>query len=174
MATITATLPVARTRPRRPRNQPVAGRASFPEAIFVKQIDNSALRREVDRGKRRECFVLLGLGILFFVVVFAYAWQHFTCLRNGYELESLKGQRLTLEESNRELRLERAHLNSLERIDTMARQELGLGTPTPHQVIAVGEVGSGAAHDQLARNFASSPEAGTKPAHSPAPSAEER
>ncbi len=174
MATIAATLPVARTRPRRPRNQPVAGRASSPETVFVKRINNSALRREVDQGKRRECFVLLGLGILVFGVVFAYAWQHFACLRNGYEIESLKSQRLTLEESNRELRLERAHLNSLERIDTMARQQLGLGTPTAHQVIAVGAANSGAARDQLARNFASSSDAGTKPSHSPAPSAEER
>jgi cell division protein FtsL len=174
MATIAATLPVARTRPRRPRNQPVSGRACFPDTVFVKQIDNSRLRREVDREKRRECYSLLGLGILVFLVGFGYTWQHFNCLRNGYELESLKAQRSGLEESNRELRLEKAHLDSLERIDALARQELGLKTPAPQQVIAVDSVPSADSRTEVARNFAASGPPPAKPAYSPDRSAEGR
>lgn len=172
MATIAATLPVARTRPRRPRNQPVSGRACFPDTVFVKRIDNSRLRREVDRGKRRECYSLLGLGILVFLFAFGHAWQHFNCLRNGYEVQSLKAQQATLEESNRDLRLERARLNSLDRIDTVARQELGLKTPAPQQVVVVVAPGPASGNAELARDF--SPSSGPKPSAPSYLSSEER
>ena len=59
MATAAIALPKTR---RRPRNAPAAGRASFPEFYFVKQIDNSRLVREIDVERRRECFSLLGIG----------------------------------------------------------------------------------------------------------------
>ena len=61
MATIVTAIPRPKAK-RRPRNQPVAGRATLPDTYFVKRIDNSRLRREVDGEKRRECYGLLGLG----------------------------------------------------------------------------------------------------------------
>jgi cell division protein FtsL len=150
MATATLTIPRAR---RRPRNQPAAGRARFPEIYFVKHIDNSHLRREVDLEKRRECFGLLGLGILVFLFVMLFAWQHFQCVRNGYEIEQLKAEQTALEQWNRQLHLEQASLADPQRIDTLARQELGLVSPTPQQVIHVGGTGQ-AERPELARNFA--------------------
>ena len=153
MATAAVTLPRPR---RRPRNQPAAGRASFPEIYFIKYIDNSRLRREVDLEKRRECFSLLGLGILVFLFGLLFAWQHFQCVRNGYQIEQLKSERTALEEWNHQLRLEQASLADPQRIDTLARQELGLVSPGPQQVIQVG--GPEATPQQpespeLARNF---------------------
>lgn len=157
MATIAVTLP--RTK-RRPRSQPAAGRASFLEFYFVKHIDNSRLRREVDPEKRRECFSLLGLGILVFLFGLLFAWQHFQCVRNGYQIEQLKAERGALEEWNHQLRLEQASLADPQRIDTLARQELGLVPPSAEQVIQVG--GSGAAppaneNPEWARNFTTLP-----------------
>jgi len=151
MATIAVTLPRAR---RRPRYQPVAGRALFPEIYFVKQIDNSRLRREVDREKRRECFSLLGLGILVFFSCMLFAWQHFQCLRYGYQIEELKKQRTTLQECNHRLQLEEAALANPQRIDTLARTELGLASPEPRQVIPVGGLEPSPAESpaELARN----------------------
>lgn len=151
MATAAATLP----KPRRlPRNRPAAGRARFPEIYFVKRIDNSRLRREVDPEKRRECFSLLGLGILVFLFGLLFAWQHFQCVRYGYQLEQLKAQRAGLEEWNHQLRLEEASLADPQRIDTLARQQLGLASPSPRQVI---RVGPGRAPEpetpEFARNF---------------------
>ncbi len=152
MATAALSIPRAR---RRPRNEPAAGRASFPEIYFVKHIDNSRLRREVDLEKRRECFGLLGLGILVFLFGLLIAWQHFQCVRNGYALEQLKIERATEEQWSRQLHLEKASLADPQRIDTLARRELGLVSPQPQQVIQVGG-GAGATQaesPQLARNF---------------------
>ncbi len=153
MATAAVTLP--RTR-RRPRNVPAAGRASFPEFYFVKHIDNSRLVREVDVERRRECFSLLGLGIVVFLFVLLFAWQHFQCVRYGYQIEQFKHERTALEEWNHQLRLEQASLADPERIDTLARTQLGMVSPSPQQVIHVGEPEPAAASSEspeLARNF---------------------
>ena len=136
MATAAITLPKTR---RRPRNVPAAGRANFPEFYFVKHIDNSRLVREVDVERRRECFSLLGLGVLVFLFVLLFAWQHFQCVRNGYQIEQLKTESASLEEQNHQLRLEQAALVDPERIETLARTRLGMVTPSPQQVIPVGE-----------------------------------
>jgi cell division protein FtsL len=158
MATVSLTLPRAR---RRPRNQPAAGRASFPEIYFVKHIDNSHLKREVDLEKRRECFGLLGLGILVFLFGLLFSWQHFQCVRNGYEIEQLKAEQAAMEQWNRQLHLEQASLADPQRIDTLAREELGLVSPGPQQVIHLGSAGAAEVErPELARNF-SAASAGT-------------
>ena len=153
MATAAITLPKTR---RRPRNAPAAGRASFPEFYFVKHIDNSRLVREVDVERRRECFSLLGLGVLVFLFVLLFAWQHFQCVRYGYQVEQLKAEFTTLEERNHQLRLQQAALADPERIDTLARTRLGMVTPNPQQVIRVGRqepAANALDSPELARNF---------------------
>src|SRR5208337_1618041 len=135
MATAAVTLPKTR---RRPRNVPAAGRANFPEFYFVKHIDNSRLVREVDVERRRECFSLLGLGVLVFLFVLLFAWQHFQCVRYGYQIEQFKAERATLEEQNHQLRLVQAALADPQRIDTLARTQLGMVSPSPQQVIRMG------------------------------------
>jgi cell division protein FtsL len=124
----------------------------------MKQIDNSRLRREVDPERRRECFSLLGLGILVFLSGLLFAGQHFQCVRNGYQIEQLKTERAAMEEWNHQLRLEQASLADPQRIDTLARRELGLVSPHPRQVIQVGggEVSPPADNPQWAHNFSGS------------------
>ncbi|HTS71865.1 MAG TPA: cell division protein FtsL [Terriglobia bacterium] len=122
----------------------------------MKHIDNSRLVREVDMERRRECFRLLGLGVLVFLFVLLFAWPHLQCIRHGYQIEQLKAEYATLEEQNHQLRLEQAALTDPERIDTLARAGLGMVSPRPHQVIRVGEAAP--ASDDLeppvlARNF---------------------
>lgn len=153
MATTTLTLPKPR---RRPRNSPwrAAGRACFPDIYFVKPIDNSRLRREVDPKKRRECYSLLGLGVLVFLFVLLFARQHFQCVQYGYQIEQLKKQRAELEEWNHQLRLEQASLADPQRIDTRARKELGLAPPGPQQVIRIGPASAGLeGNTEFARNL---------------------
>lgn len=155
MATVAITVPKAR---RRPRNAPclAAGRATFPEVYFVKHIDNSRLRREVDPEKRRECLSLLGLGIVVFLFSLLFAWQHFQCVRYGYEIEQLKAQRAALEEWNRQLHLEQASLADPQRIDTLARKELGLARPGPEQMIPLNDPSASPTQPEsteFARNF---------------------
>ena len=153
MATAAVTLP--RTR-RRPRNGPAAGRARFPEFYFVKHIDNSRLVREVDVERRRECFSLLGLGVVVFLFMLLFAWQHFQCMRNGYQIEQLKRDQAALEEWNDQLRIEEASLADPQRIDTLARTRLGMVSPSPKQVIRLGEGGPlPPENPEFARNFSS-------------------
>jgi cell division protein FtsL len=122
----------------------------------VKHIDNSRLVREVDMERRRECFSLLGLGVLVFLFVLLFAWQHFQCVRYGYQIEQFKAAAAALEEQNHQLRLEQAALADPERIDTLARSRLGMVSPSAQQVIQVGEPVTAAAaleSPELARNF---------------------
>ncbi len=153
MATVAVTIPRPR---RRSRPQPATGRACVTDFYFVKRIDNSRLLREVDREKSRECFCLLGLGVLVFLFVFLIARQHFQCVRYGYQIEESKTQRAALEEWNHQLRLEQASLADPQRIDTLARQKLGLAPPDPQQVIRMDGArrdGAGLGGPELARNF---------------------
>lgn len=133
MATIATALPGPK---RRPRSQPVSGRASLPVFYTVKRIDNSRLRREINPEQRRECFALLGLTAVVFVFVFLFAWQHFQCVRLGYQIEQLKKEQASYEQWNHQLRLEHASLADPQRIDTLARNS-GLASPTPDQIIRV-------------------------------------
>ncbi len=152
MATTVVTLPNAR---RRPRNIPAAGRASLPEFHFVKHIDNSRLRREVDVEFRRECFGLLGLGILVFLFVFVLGYQHFQSMRLGYQVEQLKAESKALEEQKHQLRLEQAALADPKRIDALAHR-LGMVRPDPQQIIRLGSLNpapDALSGPELARNF---------------------
>jgi len=132
MATAAVTLPKLR---RRQVNPLVAGRASFPEVYFTKHIDNSRLVREVGLERWREYFNLLVLGILVFLFGLLLSWQHLQCVQNGYEIEGLKAQRVKLQEWNHQLRLSQAGLADPQRIDTLARKDLGMVSPSPQQVI---------------------------------------
>jgi len=132
MATAAVTLPKPR---RRPVNFLAAGRASFPEIYFTKHIDNSRLVREVGLEKWREYVNLLGLGVLAFIFVLLCSWQHLECVQGGYQIEGLKGQLVKQQEWNHQLRLSQAGLADPQRIDTLARKDLGMVSPGPRQVI---------------------------------------
>jgi cell division protein FtsL len=86
----------------------------------------------------RECYALLGLGVMIFLFFFLFVWQSFAFVRDGYELESARNDQKALLEWNRQLRVEHAALADPQRIDALARKELGLAMPEPHQVIRLG------------------------------------
>lgn len=138
---------------RRPINPPAAGRARIPEIYYVKTIDNSRLVREVDPEKRRQCYSLLGLGILVFLSVLLMSWQHLQCVRAGYEIEQLKVQRAALEEWEHQLAVEQAALADPQRIDTLARKD-GMVSPSPQQVIQWSGAGQPSPQPQESAEFA--------------------
>ena len=105
-----------------------------PEVYFSKAIDNSRLVKVEDPRRAREMRQFgVALGCLFLLVM-AYAFQHFKAIEYGYKIEALKSQRDGLVEMNHALRLEEASLRDPERIDRLAR-ELGLQSPQAGQVI---------------------------------------
>ena len=152
-----ATTAVTLLRPRRrPASLLAVGRASLPEIYYVKYVDNSSLVREVDPEKRRECFRLLGVGILLFLCLLLMLRQHLQCVRISYEIEQLKVQRAALEEWKHQLLLKQAALSDPQRIDTLAREDLGMVPPNPQQVVQAGAVDTVLPEqpesEQLARN----------------------
>ena len=112
-----------------------------PEIHFVKRIDNSRVVRMVDPKRRRE---MLSFGItltVFFLLVMVYLLQHLSAIEYGYRIEQAKADYSAIVESNRELKLEEASLQDLERIETAARR-LGMLPPVAGQVQLI-ESGSG-------------------------------
>jgi cell division protein FtsL len=100
----------------------------------VKQIDNSRLVRPAAPKVFRDYFRMVALGAVVAVGGLLYAWQHFHCILLGYQLEELKLERGQAAELSSQLRLEAASLRSPMRIESIARQELGLAAPLPGQV----------------------------------------
>jgi cell division protein FtsL len=76
-----------------------------------------------------------------FALVMMYAWQHFSAIEYGYKIEDVKGQRDSVAEANRLLRLDLAQLRDPERIDAIAKQ-MGLQSPDAGQVLRM-DAGSG-------------------------------
>jgi hypothetical protein len=117
---------------------PEARRKTFftgtPEIYFAKAIDNSRLVKVECPGRNREMRQFGTALAVLFLLVFAYAWQHFRAIEYGYQIESSKRELSNLTEMNRALRLEDASLRDPERIDLLARR-MGLVPPEPGQVI---------------------------------------
>ena len=68
-----------------------------------------------------------------------YVWQHIYVVRQGYELERLRGTHAKLVQENKMLRLEAGQLRSLRRVEEIARVRLGMLTPKPGQVVLLPE-----------------------------------
>ena len=117
---------------RTPVRRSVAG--ITPEFYFQKTIDNSRLVRVADPQRRREVRMFSAVMSVFFLLAMFYAWQHFSAIKHGYEIEAQKTQRDLLIEQSRALKLEEASLRDPGRIDLLARQ-MGLESPNPGQVV---------------------------------------
>ena len=105
--------------------------------LIGKSIDNSRVVREVDPRANRDLWWLLLLvsalvgGILF------YAWPHLQLRSTGIAAEQASRERDRLIEENRKLRLEKAALENLGRVETIATRDLGLAPPAPGRSIVV-------------------------------------
>ena len=117
--------------------QPVA-RPGTPEIYFARPIDNSRLVKVADPARSRELAQFTVACVVLFLLMMVYAWQHFSAVEYGYKIEQLRGQRDSLQEVNRELRLEEAALRDPERIDQLAHK-LGLASPQVGQVARIDE-----------------------------------
>src|SRR5947208_1727123 len=117
---------------RSPARRAVAG--ITPEFYFQKTIDNSRLVKVADPRRKREIRMFSASVAVLFIMIMFYAWQHFSAIKHGYEIEAQKTQRDLLIEQSRALKLEEASLRDPGRIDLLARQ-MGLESPNPGQVV---------------------------------------
>ena len=107
---------------------------------FDKKIDNSRVIRPIDGRCRLEYICLTLLGAIFVVGALSYAWQQYQWIQHGYAIGVAQTRVEELRETGRQLRIERATLNNPQRIDALARGELGMVGPSARQVVTL-EVG---------------------------------
>ena len=67
----------------------------------------------------------------------ALVWPHLEMVKIGYKVARLKKERDVLVQERRELRVEIAALRQLDRIEAIARKELGMVFPRPDQIVYV-------------------------------------
>jgi cell division protein FtsL len=101
------------------------------------KVDNSQVVREVDPRSFRDLFSLLVLVAVLVTGLVFYAWPHLQIRQTGMATERMNRERERLIEQNRKLRLEKAALENLCRVESIATRELQLQTPPPERVIVV-------------------------------------
>lgn len=107
------------------------------EVHLQKRIINSNVIREADSKSHRDYIVITVLAAIFLFGLFAYAWQHYRWIQYGYRIEEAQKKKEQLTEIGRQLRLEQASLRSPQRIDAIARRDLGMVLPAPGQLVQV-------------------------------------
>ncbi len=103
--------------------------------VQFERIINSKVIREADTKSHQDYIMLTALAAMFLLALFAYAWQHYQWMQHGYRIEEVVRKREQLSEIGRQLRLERATLRNPQRIDAIARGELGMVVPAPGQLV---------------------------------------
>ena len=101
-----------------------------------KRVKNQVIR-EVDPIRQREFRQSLGVGILLVAVILFAAWQHHELRQHGYQMVEIEVELIKVQEENQRRRLEVEGLQTLERIYTIATEELGLEVPTAQAVVHI-------------------------------------
>jgi cell division protein FtsL len=100
----------------------------------IKRIDNSRLVRFAPPAQLKDFWRRVGVGAAMAACLLFYAWQHFECIQIRYRIEQLDTLQARSAELNQQLHLEVATLRSPMRVDSIARNQLGLTVPVPGQV----------------------------------------
>ncbi|HEU0106093.1 MAG TPA: cell division protein FtsL [Vicinamibacteria bacterium] len=125
------------------------------------RIDNSNVIREVDPRASRDLWWLLVLVMTLVGGLVLYAWPHLQIRETSRAQDRMSQQRERLLEENRKLRLEKASLENLRRVESIATRELGLQSPPAARVVVIERARTPAPGAQLAK------ELGTPAASSP-------
>ncbi len=98
--------------------------------FFVKQIDNSGMRREADPRAGGTCWRLIGSVVAAVVLLVCVLLPSAYSLLAGYEMQALRkeGQRLATEQAS--LELEEAQLVSPARMEELAREQQFIDPPS--------------------------------------------
>lgn len=95
---------------------------------------NARLVRERDRARARELRRFLMYGALVVVPLLAYVGQRVDFIRLSYKAGKFKQEKQQLLEAHKQLIVERSYLLAPDRIERLARQQLGLVDPAPEDV----------------------------------------
>lgn len=118
--------------------------------LLPKAIDNSKVVRELDPRSSRDLWLLLLLAAALVGGLVLYAWPSLEIRQTTLAREHMSKERERLLEENRKLRLEKAALENLRRVETIARRDLGLVTPAPENLVVVEKPGDAPSGARLA------------------------
>jgi len=107
------------------------------EVHLERKIINNNVIRETDVRSHRDYVVVTALATMLLLGLFAYGWQHYRWIQYGYRIEEAQKKKEQLVEAGRMLRLERATLRKPQRIDAIARRDLGMVVPAPGQLVTL-------------------------------------
>jgi cell division protein FtsL len=105
-----------------------------PFVLLPRQTRNSRVVRELDPQASRNLWLLLALVAGLVTGLALYAWPRLQSQRLDDRAAQMQRERERLLEENRKLRLERASLENLERIQAIATRDLGLAPPEPDRI----------------------------------------
>ena len=131
------------------------------------RIDNSRVVREVDRRAHRELWALLLVVAVLVVGAGLYAWPHLKHRQTTIETEHMNRERERLVEENRKLRLEKAALENLRRIEAIAVKDLGMTPPEPSRTIVIEIPKAVSEATRLASRGSALPDPGASPETKP-------
>ena len=107
-------------------------------AVHVEDsIDNRRVVRSRDDRMSRDLLWIGGVVLILIGLFVAWGWPRAALRDTGATAGKLQREQEKLREENRELRLEKASLEDLKRVEKIATTRLGLNAPAPSQVIVV-------------------------------------
>jgi len=107
------------------------------EVHLEKRIINNNVIREADAKSHRDYIIVTALAAMFLFGLFAYGWQHYQWLQYSYRIQEAQKKKDQLTEIRQQLRLDHASLRSIQRIDAIARRDLGMVVPAPGQLVTL-------------------------------------
>jgi cell division protein FtsL len=111
-----------------------------PVILVPKAIDNSQVVREVDPRSSRDLWWLVAVVATLVLGLVLYAWPHLQVRQVDTERVRMSREYDRLVEVNRKLRLEKASLQNLGRVEQIATRDLGLRPPAPESLVVVERV----------------------------------
>lgn len=118
---------------------------------FRRVVLNQHLVKERDQARARDLRRVVWICAAILAPVLFYVWQQVEYIRYGYQVEQLRAERSRLIEWNRKLKLERATLLNLKRIEKVASGRLGLVPPSPENTVKIRLSGDGSSPASVAR-----------------------
>ncbi len=107
-------------------------------AVHVEDsIDNRRVVRTRDDRISKDLLWIGGIVLILVSLFAAYGWPRAALRDTGSTAGKLQREQEKLREENRELRLEKAALQDLKRVQAIATGSLGLRSPAPSDVIVV-------------------------------------
>ena len=107
-------------------------------AVHVEDsIDNRRVVRTKDDRVSKDLLWFAGVALVLIALLVAYGWPRAALRDTGSNAGKLQRERERLLEENRELRLEKAALEDLKRVESIAKDSLGLQAPLAKSVIVV-------------------------------------